>query len=332
MRKQARNESISSEAFIAHFNSHYGKQLPVWTATETMTFGHLNRLFSAMTQRDRQQIAVDFDVYQEGGNGDAHAFSSWLEHLRQTRNYCAHHARLWNRNHTAPLAAPNTVNEMNHLQGAEVVDAGTRSISRAASRLYGTLVLIAYLLARIDYSNETRNRILTLVTNFAAERPNRLKSMGFPDGWENQDIWQSNYVRNEELTRQADMLRDVDLLYTSDAANTLQCKESDRERRGLLNYYRKNGAVLSVPGTQAYRYPSFQFDMQSGNLFPDVIIVNRRLLNGGQASEADRWNALNWWTTPKSFIPGDLSPRKAFEEGVLTREVIDNLLDPRDDE
>lgn len=285
MRKQARNESISSEAFIAHFNSHYGKPLPVWTATETMTFGHLNRLFNAMTQRDRQQIAVDFDVYQEDGNGDAHAFSSWLEHLRQTRNYCAHHARLWNRNHTAPISAPDAVEEMRHLQGAEEIDVGARSVSRAASRFYGTLVLITYLLARIDYSNGTRNRILTLVTNFAEERPDRLESMGFPNRWENQDVWKSDYARNEELARQADMLRDVDLLYTSDAANALHIKESGNKRRGLLNYYRKNGAALSVPGTQAHRYPSFQFDMQSGDLFPTVIIVNRRLLNGGQASE-----------------------------------------------
>ncbi|MGP5115084.1 Abi family protein [Corynebacterium casei] len=332
MRKQAQNESISSEAFIAHFNSHYGKPLPVWTATETMTLGHLNRLFNAMTQRDRQQIAVDFDVYQEDGNGDAHAFSSWLEHLRQTRNYCAHHARLWNRNHTAPLSAPDAVKEMNHLQGAKVTNAGAHSASRAASRVYGTLVLIAYLLARIDYSNETRNKILTLVMDFAGERPDRLESMGFPDGWENQDVWQGDYARNEELTRQAGMLRDVDLLYTSDAADALQLKESSSERRGLLNYYRKNGAALSVPGTQAHRYPSFQFDMQSGDLFPAVILINRRLLHGGQASKEDRWSALNWWTTPKGSILGDLSPRKALEKGVLTRKVIDNLLNPRDDE
>lgn len=86
MRKQERNETVSSEAFIAHFKSNYGKPLPVWTATEVMSFGDLNRLFVGMTQRDRQQIAVELDVHTDDGNGDASTLANWLEHLRQTRN------------------------------------------------------------------------------------------------------------------------------------------------------------------------------------------------------------------------------------------------------
>ncbi len=327
LRKQERNENISNEAFIAHFNSHYGKPLPVWTATEVMSLGDLTRLFGGLAQRDRQQIAVDFDLYLEDGNGDAGALSSWLEHLRQTRNYCAHHARLWNRNHTAPLSVPANVPEMDHLRGEETDETGAETVSRAVSRLYGTLVVIAYLLVRINGSNDVRDRIRLLIEEFVHQKPDRLSAMGFPHGWEQQAIWQDQYQRDEELVGRALMLRDVDLLYTADAAALLTHKATFSERKGRLNYYRKNGAALSVPGTEAHRYPSFQFDIDTGDLSPLAMIANRRLLNGDAGTEDQRWAALNWWTSPQASI-GGASPRRALVDGMLTQTHLDDLLAP----
>lgn len=331
LRKQDRNEEISNEAFIAHFNSHYGKPLPVWTATEVMSLGDLNRLFGGLAQRDRQQIAVDFDLYLEDGNGDAGALSSWLEHLRQTRNYCAHHARLWNRNHTAPLSVPAKVPEMDHLRGQHVDGTGAETVSRAASRIYGTLVVIAYLLARINVSNDVRDRIRVLIEEFVHGKPDRLSAMGFPQGWERQAIWQERYERDENLARQAFMLRDVDLLYTADATALLTHKPTFSERKGRLGYYRKNGAALSVPGTEAHRYPSFQFDTDAGDLSPLAITANRRLLNGNAGSEDEKWAALSWWTSPQAQI-GGASPRQALIDGTLTQAQLDALLEPLQDE
>ncbi|WP_165497091.1 Abi family protein [Rhodococcus sp. ABRD24] len=330
MRKQERNEEVSNEAFIAHFDSNYGKPLPVWTATEVMSFGDLNRLFSGMTQRDRQQIAVDFDLCQEDGNGDAGALSNWLEHLRQTRNFCAHHGRLWNRNHTAPLSMPFTVKEMAHMRGDGA--SGALPVSRPASRIYGSLVLITYLLARINHSNETRDRIRALIEAFAAERTTRLSDMGFPDGWESEEIWQVDYARDEELAARAYLLRGVELLYASDAAARLWHKEGHKERSSRLGYYRKNGAVLSVPGVEAHRYPAFQFDAETGDLFPLAVIANRRLLQGRAGSEKERWAALKWWDAPCNLMPENLSPRQGLESGALKQEVLDALLARRDDE
>lgn len=332
VRKQERNEEISNEAFIAHFNSNYGKPLPIWTATEVMSLGDLNRLFGGLAQRDRQQIAVDFDLYLEDGNGDAGALSSWLEHLRQTRNYCAHHARLWNRNHTAPLSVPEKVPEMDHLRGEDIDGTGARTVSRAASRIYGTLVVIAYMQARINDSNAVRDRIRTLIEEFAEGKPERLSAMGFPDGWEQEAIWQDEYKRDENLAHQALLLRDVDLLYTADAAALLTHKPTFSERKGRLGYYRKNGAALSVPGTEAHRYPGFQFDTQNGDLFPLAITANRRLLNGVVGTDDERWAALGWWMAPQPSLDGGASPRAALTEGSLPIAQLDALLDPREDE
>lgn len=104
-----------------------------------------------------------------------------------------------------------------------------------------------------------------------------------------------------------------------------------REGPDKLTYYRKAGAVLSVPGTEAHRYPAFQFDPVRGDLHPSAVIANRRLLRGGPGSEDERWAALEWWNAPLIGEPA-VSPRRALADGVLDRWTLDALLDPLDDE
>lgn len=330
--KQRRVEKISSEAFVAHIYENYGGPLPVWTATETMTFESLNRLYAGMAPQDREQVAAEFDVFRDDGNGDASSFANWLEHLRQSRNVCAHHARLWNRNHTAPLAVPESSAELQHLLSPIVDESGSRNVSPASRRTYGTLTLVAFLLARIDDSNDVRNDLVQVVLSFAAHYPERLKAMGFPDDWKDQAIWGDDYGLSAEAKAHAKLLRQVDLLYTKDAAERLGKKPTEAERRSLLGYYRKNGALLSVPGTQAHRFPSFQFDLVSGDAKEIVILANRRLLDGGVGSEQQRWSALKWWVTPIQTPGQEESPLTAVEAGTLTRVRLDKILLPRDDE
>ena len=192
--KQKHNEEVSNEAFMAHFQSNYGKPLPVWTATEVMTFGDLVRLYNGMTQRDRQQIALDYDLHLLDGNGDAGTMTNWLEHLRQTRNYCAHHARLWNRNHTVPLAAPPGLSELAHLRGEVRNDEGALSIHKPARRVYGTIAVISYLLLRIEGTNTIRDNLIEMVADFCLRGPGRYPDMGFPSDWESRTIWQDNFA------------------------------------------------------------------------------------------------------------------------------------------
>lgn len=330
--KQRRVEKISSEAFVAHIYENYGEPLPVWTATETMTFEALNRLYGGMEVQDREQVAADFDVVREDGNGDAATFANWLEHLRQSRNVCAHHARLWNRNHTVPLAVSKSSVELGHLLSPNEDDSGARKVSRSSSRTYGTLALVAYLLARIDYSNEVRDELISLVNEFAQDKPDRLKSMGFPQGWQSLSVWASDYEVSAEVKARAMLLRQVELLYTKDAAARLEKKTTEQERRSLLGYYRKQGALLSVPGTDAHRYPSFQFDPGTGDVKDIVIRANRRLLNGGTLDADQRWKALDWWLTPSAVLGYATSPIEAVKIGSLTVGKLDSLLSPREDE
>ncbi|ROS37189.1 Abi family protein [Curtobacterium sp. PhB78] len=327
LRKQARAEELSNETFMPHFEATYGRPLPVWAATEVMSFGTLNRLFGGMSQRHRQQIAIDFDLYLPDGNGDAAALSNWLEHLRQVRNTAAHHARLWNRNLTAPLAVPEGAPELAHLREQADEISGTTPVSRPSSRVYGTLVVLAYFLVRIDGSNETRDGLRDLIESFAGDSAEKLRGMGFPQGWEAERVWQPDYARDRVLLERAEALRGIDLLYPVDAAARLWHKESQSKQRSRLGYYRKQGAVLAVPGAQAHRYPAFQFNDETGDLFPVVINANRRLLQGGDGTEQQRWDALQWWSVQQAVLGSD-SPRRALEAGSLTNALLDSLLPP----
>lgn len=332
MRKQTNNEKISNEAFIAHIHNQYGKPLPVWTATETMTFGDLNRLFGGLTQRDRQQIASTFDLFTEDGNGDAATLSSWLEHFRITRNYSAHHGRLWNRNHAHPLKVPHSATELRHLAGEQLAGGTAAPVSPGIRRLYGTVALIAFMSARIERSNDTRNGLLELILGYAGGDAAKMTSMGFPAGWQSQTIWKRGYRRDITRSSQAALLRNAELLYDRDAATLLTTKPTYKAQKALLRFYRREGAALSTPGVESHRYPAFQFDAATGDLVPLVVLANRRLLDGGEGTDQQRWDATKWWLTASDTLPDARSPMDAVRDGVLTQEWLDGALPPRDDE
>lgn len=320
--KQMRNEEISNEAFMAHFQSNYGKPLPVWTATEVMTFGDLIRLYNGMTQRDRQKISFDYDLHLPNGNGDAGTMTNWLEHLRQTRNYCAHHARLWNRNHTAPLTVPLGLSELAHLRGNERSDEGALMIHKPARRIYGTIAVISYLLLRIDGTNTVRDNLIGMIKDFCRGNERGYSDMGFPADWESHKIWQDSYARDLDRVENSRLLRNIELLATSDAAARLWSRTAHKEQKSLLNYYRKHGAALSVPGAASHRYPSFQFDATNGDLHSSVITANRHLLQGEAGSVEERWAALEWWVTANHSLPDSKSPLDLLLRDALSGELV----------
>ncbi|MGC4116967.1 MAG: Abi family protein [Myxococcales bacterium] len=80
------------ENFLGHFRSKYNgfPSIPIWMASEVMSFGSLSLLFENMLTGDRLPIAGEFGV-------TAIVAVSWLRSLSYVRNVCAHHGRLWNR-------------------------------------------------------------------------------------------------------------------------------------------------------------------------------------------------------------------------------------------
>jgi abortive infection bacteriophage resistance protein len=82
----------SKETFVEHFKVNYADfpDLPIWIATETMSFGAISRMFSGMNDRDRKAIAARYGM-------QPNVLASAFHHLVYVRNLCAHHSRLWDR-------------------------------------------------------------------------------------------------------------------------------------------------------------------------------------------------------------------------------------------
>lgn len=80
------------EFILEHFRKYDSPEFPPsWKTLEVASFGTLSKLYNNMNDFNlMKRVARDFDMPQH------EYLRSWLESLTIVRNYCAHHARLWN--------------------------------------------------------------------------------------------------------------------------------------------------------------------------------------------------------------------------------------------
>ncbi|TCL79397.1 MULTISPECIES: Abi family protein [unclassified Rathayibacter] len=303
-----KQEGRSQEAFALHFREKYGEHFPVWVATEVMTFGTLTRLYSGAKQADRELIALKFDVVTTSGRGDAALFSNWLNQLRHMRNLCAHHSRLWNRVLNVELSETRGIAEL----------ADLNSISR--SRVYGTITVLAFLLARISPGADWQTRVRKLIEERTTELALELASMGFPPAWEATTLWQPNYRRDPSVADRMALIADVDLA-TGRAMRDRLLSRAEKERRSWLNYLRQQHALIRIPvGDDPGLYPSFQISETMGDIHPAVGDINETLhgLLSARTDDADQvsWLTLRWWTTADEAT--GTTPIQLLEQGGLS--------------
>jgi abortive infection bacteriophage resistance protein len=174
--KKLRDESQrSSERFIGHHKTKYSEypDLPLWVATEVMSFGTLSILYRHMFKTDQKRVASRYRL-QPG------TFGSWLHHLVYVRNLCAHHSRLWDRQFSVKPDLPPG----NAWQPPQLCD---------NSRLYVSLLVQSFLLSAIRTESlavgQWRRRVEELVGAELPACPNALGRMGLPAGWKNHPHW-----------------------------------------------------------------------------------------------------------------------------------------------
>ncbi len=82
----------SKEPFVKHFQNTYQEfpALPIWVATEIMSFGTLSKMYSAMLKGDQKIIAARYGL-------QSYILENWMHHFVYIRNLCAHHSRVWDR-------------------------------------------------------------------------------------------------------------------------------------------------------------------------------------------------------------------------------------------
>lgn len=175
-RLEAKNED-----YVKHFTINYESKLPIWVATEILSFGSLVRLFSLLDKADRTTIASALGV--KNGN----VLHGWLLSLNVLRNHCAHHGRVWNRVLAYPpgrLPSAVVQDDVKHLASIDDVGRG---------KLYFMAALLAYFVIRIDPDSHWPRTFRSLLKKFpAVQGITPENAMGFPAGWADQPIW--NYA------------------------------------------------------------------------------------------------------------------------------------------
>lgn len=320
LREVDREESRSSETFVAHFTAKYGGPLPVWVVTEILSFGTLSRLYSGMERADQDRIAAAFGILNKVPSGDGSLAGNWLNHLRYIRNTCAHHARLWNKNMTVQLAEPVGIPELAHL-----------AAPRTRSRVYGTLAVLAFLTERIHPGNGWRNDTLEFVRENVDDLGLDLALLGFPGDWSSLDIWQPNYIpSHQDWDQKQELLDQLQTIPAGEAGRMLRPENRPAEGSKWVRYLRDKGFLLGLRLATAYEYPVFQLDTETGNVHAIVSVANSRLLGNPRLATpqdvaAAQWAAARWWATSTPEA-GDRSPMELFNNGELTAELLAHLL------
>ncbi|MGY6741538.1 MAG: Abi family protein [Cecembia sp.] len=163
----------TSEVFIRHYRKKYSNPAnpPAWMALELASFGQLSMLFKNLKPNQaRKRVSSHFGV-------DEMVLESWLESLSYVRNACAHHMRLWNRKlPKTPIVPKNPT-----FKWLE-----KNPYSRDENKIYLTLSIIGYLLARISPGNSFSKKISSLLSDFP-EIP--IHYMGFTQSWQEESLW-----------------------------------------------------------------------------------------------------------------------------------------------
>jgi abortive infection bacteriophage resistance protein len=164
----------SHEVFLQHYKSNYGDppRPPAWMSLEVASFGLLSKFFQNLRiGLDAKKKIMAYFGLESGG---ARFLENWLQHLSAVRNICAHHSRLWNRiAKQPPLYAPGLTQPW--VPGFP-----------DPQRLYATLALLAWLTHKITGSYDWQTSLLVLFKKYPTIN---LKSMGFPQLWEEERFW-----------------------------------------------------------------------------------------------------------------------------------------------
>jgi len=162
----------SREQFVDHFYGKYAAKhqyLPVWMATEIMSFGTILSFYRGASHPVKKNVASVFGMPQK-------VFDSWLHTINVIRNICAHHARLWNRVLGVKPLIPLP---------REYPDWHT-PVTVRNERVFAVLTICRHCIRRVAPQSSWDARLMALL-NAYPEVPTA--EMGFPPNWTASPIW-----------------------------------------------------------------------------------------------------------------------------------------------
>lgn len=162
----------STEDFVLKYRKKYlNNFLPSWMAMEIVTFTHLSKTYENLKDTSaKSEIAKHFGLpYQ--------LLENWLLMLTYTRNICAHHSRFWNKEFSIKVLKTKKDLQFNWINQKEV----------ARNKAYIYISIIKYIIDRINPNNCFNSKLTNLFEKY--QNIDYIKSMGFPEDWEEQPLW-----------------------------------------------------------------------------------------------------------------------------------------------
>lgn len=178
----------SKDDFVSHYrknyknpnNASYPQMPPFWMMAELTTFGDILSLFKKLKKEnfviaeERRVNALD-KLAEEFGASSLDVLNSWLLSIRETRNRCAHHSRLWNRNFA----------ETKGIQGG---NSRLQIKQERNNKLYTALFVIHHMSKKIGIERNVKDEFLKLLEKYP-ETNSHLGSIGFPRNWHHINAW-----------------------------------------------------------------------------------------------------------------------------------------------
>lgn len=308
-----RHETRARDDFVTHFRKKYGPHLPIWVATEVMSFGVLSNLYNLQRQSDQEILAARFQINTADGHGDRGALSNWLNSLRNVRNICAHYGRLWNRTFDVVIQAPGQAQKDPESLLSPLVDEG------AKHRLYGVLLVMRYLLLNIDPDRTDLVDLVDLIETRATELDFDMTQLGFPADWRRSPIWDQKFALDTSPMLAANLLdrAECSTAVETRAALTGATVDPNKEihtpeqgsrakkaaQRKLLKSYTDYKVVIEIKLGATKHYPTFQFN--NGKIIDALAAINQKLNQTCGESNSARIAAalIDWWQTPHPGLP-----------------------------
>jgi abortive infection bacteriophage resistance protein len=163
------------QLFISHYYENYDEPfLPhSWAVFEILDFGALSKIYQSLNLKDRDLIAQEFGYKRA-------SIESWMRSLSTLRNFCAHHARIWNNSLPNQPALP---------QEFYILHPGfhdQKSANYIAKRFFCFAIIIWALLRVVAPDSEWPANLMKLFQKYPIVSKAKL---GFPDEWEDHPFW-----------------------------------------------------------------------------------------------------------------------------------------------
>ncbi len=151
----------SKEKFIKFYKQNYNAKYPIWVLIEALSFGMISKFYGNMKNTDKAKLSRDFY------NGlDRTFLENWIQTLVVTRNICAHHGRLFNREIMMPKLLKNMQSKIN--KGYE-------------KRIFSVLLICKELIDNKSMWNDFTKDLIYIVEKYDF---NHFQAMGFPENWQ----------------------------------------------------------------------------------------------------------------------------------------------------